>query len=60
MGAQVETTQQYSSTFIVLPAQWKLALRWARLILKKTVDHTADCSGCEMVLLGVFLSFKMK
>lgn len=39
MGAQVETTQQYSSTFIVLPAQWKLALRWARLILKKTVDQ---------------------
>lgn len=22
----------------------------------ETVDNTADCSGCEMVLLGVFLS----
>lgn len=35
MGAQVETTQQYSSTFIVLPAQWRLALRWARLIIQR-------------------------
>lgn len=26
VGAQVETTQHYSSTFIVLPAHWKAAL----------------------------------
>lgn len=35
MGAQVETTHQYSSTFIVLPAQWKLALKGASLIIKR-------------------------
>lgn len=36
LGGQMEPTQQYCSTFIVLPAQWKLPLR------QDDVDNTAQ------------------
>lgn len=41
---QVEPTQQYCSTFIVLPAQWNLALR------QDDVDNTAQMLGSDMCL----------
>lgn len=50
---QVEPTQQYCSTFIVLPAQWNLALR------QEDVDNTAQmlCSDVCLSLekVGFFL-----